>query len=240
MGNFKVRRKVFGMSGGRFGDNDDYTDIGTTGRQTMAGTARVRKSIWLPATQWYGISPDQWANANGATEATGGSPVVVRPLAMNFGSAAGSTISMPALSASGAADVDYRAATMFFAPTDADTTGSVAVQLLYSTKVAMATAGCMQAWRVHHIYLGSGGSAQLSNSGSILYGASMSTIGNGKLELKSLGNIPSFKATASPIVALQLTLEQSSASGMAGSPEELVLGMLLTYTACALGTVSAE
>ena len=238
----KERNLTYNTSQQEFGDSANKTVITAAGRQTMAGTARARKTIVIPATDWYGVEPNQFANAYNATAAAAASTPSVRPFAMNFGPASGSTVAMPVLSASLTTACIARAATWIWAPSDADTTGSVAVQLVYTTKVEMATAGSMQVFRLHYRYLGSAGSADLvgTSSGSILYAASMTTVGLGKLEIKSLGNIPSFQFAASPFVGLQLTLHDGSASAMAGSPEEQIFGVVLTYTACALGTASAE
>ena len=236
----KERQHTYNTSQQEFGDSSNKTVITSAGRQTMAGTARARKTLWIPATDWFGIEPDQFANAYNVSITSATCTPTVRPFGMNFGSAAGSTVQMPVLSASAATNTDSRAAAIFIAPSDADTTGSVAVQLYYTTKVAMATAGSIEVWRLHYRYMGASGSPDLLPSGSILYGASMTTVGNGRMEIKSLGTIPSFNFSSSPLVALQLTLEQSNASAMSGSAEEQIFGLLLTYTACALGTASAE
>jgi len=238
----KERQTTYNTSQQDFGDSTNKTVITSAGRQTMAGTARARKTIVIPATDWYGVEPNQFANAFNATVSSATCTPTVRPFAMNFGPASGSTVAMPVLSASLTSTSIARAATWIWAPSDADTAGSVAVQVVYTTKVAMATAGSMQVFRLHYRYLGSAGSADLvgTSSGSILYGASMTTVGNGKMEIKSLGNIPSFQFAASPFVGLQLTIQGDNACAMAGSPEEQIFGVVLTYTACALGTASAE
>lgn len=207
---------------------------------TMEGTGRVRKQLWIPATDWYGIEPNQFANAYNATVTAAGSTPSVCPVGVAFGSAAGSTVQIPALSASVAENKDARAATVFMAPTDADTTGSVSVDLVYTTQVAMATTGSMNVFRLHYNYTGDSGEGVGGTSGSILKGASMTTVGGGKWEVENLGTMPSFQYTASPIVMLQLTDEGSSASYQSGSSENSILGLRLTYTACALGTASNE
>ena len=56
----------------------------------------------------------------------------------------------------------------------------------------------IEVWRLHYRYLGASGSPDLLPSGSILYGASMTTVGNGRMEIKSLGTIPSFNFSSSP------------------------------------------
>lgn len=230
---FKIRGRGLFTGRMRVGSSGSYTNQASDGRQTMVGAAKVYKDIWLPATMWYGIEPDQFANPFNATATTAGSTPVVRPLAMNFGSAGGSTVQMPVMSASAGTNTDSRMATSFFAPPDACTTGSVECKLYFTTKVAMANAGSMQVYRLHYDYLGTGGSAGL-DSGSILYGGSMAGVGNGLLEVWDLGDIPSFSA-GSPFVALQLTLEQSNGSCMAGSAEDQLFGLRMRYVADSLG-----
>jgi hypothetical protein len=134
------------------------------------------------------------------------------------------------MSASAGTNTDSRMATTFIAPADAATTGSVEAKLYFTSRLALATAGSMQVFRVHYEYLGTSGSAELG-SGSILYGGSYSGTGNGQLEVWDLGDLPSFNASSSPFVMLQLTLEQSNASGMSGSAEEDIFGMKLRYQA---------
>jgi len=222
----------------RFGSSGSRTQFAADGRQTMDGTARVYKSIWLPATQWYGIEPNQFANPFNATATTAGSTPTVRPYGANFGSAAGSTVQMPVMSASAGTNTDSRMATSFIAPQDAATTGSVQAKLFMTTKVAMATTGSMQVYRLNYQYIGSTGSPNLSDSGSILYGGSMASAGNGALEVWDLGNMPSFSSAASPLVMLQLTLEQSNGSCMSGSAEDQIFGIRLSYVADSLGAQS--
>jgi hypothetical protein len=222
----------------RMGSSGSYVQIAKDGRLTLAGSARVYKSLWLPATQWYGIEPNSFANPFNATATSAGSTPTVRPYAADFGSAAGSKVSIPVMSASQATNLDSRMATSFIVPQDAATTGSVQPKLFFTTKVAMATAGSMQVYRLNYQYIGSTGSPNLTDSGSVLYGGSMASTGNGKMEIWDLGDLPSFNAAASPLVLLQLTLEQSNGSCMAGSAEDQILGMRIDYQADALGAQS--
>ena len=143
----------------------------------------------------------------------------------------------PVMAASAATNVDSRMATSFLAPQDADTSGSVEVKLYFTTKLEMATAGSMEVWRLHYDYMGTGGSPGL-DSGSVLYGGSMATVGNGLMEVWDLGDMDSFSVASSPLVFMQLTLEQSNACCMAGSSDTAVLGIGLKYQVASLGTQS--
>jgi len=244
-GVYKVRRQLKAKGGARIGEGDtNYADFAkTTGRLTFAGTGRVRTALWIPATDWVGKTPDQFGNAFNVTNTVSGSTPTVAFNRVEFGSdgaTGASSVDIPVMTACAGTNEDARASTMFLAPPDADTSGSVSVQLYYTTRLDMATTGSMQVWRLHYNYMGTSGSHTGGTSGSILYGASMVTTGSGKMEVQTLGTIPSFNFSSSPIVMLQLTLEQSNACGMSGSPEEDIFGMGLTYTANSLGTASSE
>jgi len=240
MANFKVKRKVLGMGGARFGDSVDYTDFANgTGRMTMATQARVYKDVWLGPEKWYAFAPNNFANMF-SIDSPAGSPTTTRPWEVNFGEAAGSGVMLPTISTSMAGATDARMATTFYAPADADSTVSPSVFLHWTTKLSSATTGSMYVFRVHYDYKGTGGSALGGSSGSILYGASMSTTGSGKLEVKTLGTIPAFQ-TASPFVSLQLTDEGSHASATAvtgGSSELVFFGLRIRYIANALGAAT--
>jgi hypothetical protein len=201
----------------------------------MVGAAKVYKDLWLPANDWLGITPDQFANPYNVDFSSAGSTTTTATQEAAFGPAAASPALIPVMAASAGANTDSRMATCFLAPADAATTGSVECKLYFSSLLAMATTGSMQVYRLHYCYLGTGGSPELGNGGSILYGGSMATTGSGKLEIWDLGDMPSFSVAASPLVLLQLTLEQSNASGMAGSAEDFIYGMKLRYVSDNMG-----
>jgi len=244
-GVFKVRRQIKARGGIRVGSgNSNYIDFAsTTGRTTMAGTGRVRKTMWIPAAQLIGLTPDQFGHPVNVTHSVSGSTPAVANNWIEFGkdgATGASAVTMPVLSACVPTNKDGRCATMFLSPPDADTSGSVSVNLYYTTRLAMATTGSMQVWRLRYNYMGTNGSHVGGTSGSILYGASMVTTGSGAMEVQALGTIPSFNFSGSPIVMLELALEQSNACGMSGSTEEDIFGIGLTYTANTLGVASSE
>lgn len=216
------------------GSSGSYTRFAADGRQTMVGTAAVYKDLWIPASAWFGIEPNQFTMVSPITNTAASPNNIPRPFAANFGKDSGSTVQIPALSASAATNTDSRAGTTFIAPSDAATSGSVEATLFFTSKLAMATAGSMEVFRLRYQYIGSG-SANLADSGSILYGGSYAGLGNGVIESWDLGDLPSFSYSASPLVLLELALEQSNGSCMAGSAEELVLGLRLRFLSDALG-----
>ncbi len=232
----KKRQKLVQRGGARYGSASNYTDVSNAGRQTMAGTARVYKDIWLPAQLWYGQEPDQFANAFDATAVSAGSGNTVKVKNIYGGGAATSPIQVPTLAASCAQDTDANAATAFFAPPDAASSGSVSATLFYTTAGAR-TIGNIQAWRLNWQYFGTSTSDVGGVSGSLLYAASMVSTGSGKLEIQELGNIASFRR-ASPFCVLQLKLEGSSASSYAAAPGEQTYGLKLRYIAENIGVVT--
>jgi len=223
-----------------FGSSGSYTRFAADGRQTMVGEAMVYKDLWLPAAQWYGIEPNQWCNVFNASVSSATCTPSLRPLAANFGKDSGSTVQLPVLSASAGTNTDSRASTSFIAPSDAATSGSVEATLYFTSKLAMATTGSMEVFRLRYQYIGPGGSPGLltSESGSILYGGSYAGLGNGVIEAWDLGMLPAFSYSASPLVLLELALEQSNACCMAGSAEESIIGLRLRYESNALGSQS--
>lgn len=218
-----------------FGSSGSYTQMAADGRQTMVGASKVYKTLWLPATQWYGQGGEQFVNPFNTTETTAGSTPVVAPWSGDFGKAAASPALIPVMTASAGTNTDSRMATTFIAPLDAATTGSVEAKLYFTTRLGFDTTGCMQVYRLRYCYLGSAGSPELGVSGSLLYGGSMSTTGSSKIEVWDLGDMASFSSSTSPLVLLELALEQSNASCMAGSAEDDVLGLQLKYVSDNLG-----
>lgn len=232
---FKVRKNSLFVEQVRVGSSGSYTQLESDGRQTMVGAAKIYKDIWLPATVWYGIEPDAWVNPWNAAQTSNTCTPIVRPMDMNFGSAAASPAYLPVISSCVAENKDARLATSFIAPTDAATTGSIECKLFFTSKNEMTSTGCMQVFRVHYQYLGTSGSPNLADSGSVLYGGSMATSGCSALEIWDLGDMPSFSST-SPFVLVQLTLEGSNASAHAGSPEVDIFGLKLRYVSDNLGS----
>ena len=239
-----IRQIVNNLTKLRVGATSHYTNTGSLGRQTMAGTARVRKSIWIPATDMLGITPDQWVNAYNVNFASAASTSIVVPLSLAYGDT-GSNPQVPVLSSCAACGIDARASAVIVSPTDADTTGSVQVNLYYTTRVDMGAAGCAQVFRFHYQQVGSAGSPEVGNSSCRVIGGSMVGDGLGVMEVLSLGTYASFQRVASPMVFMQLTVETSNACSYvsqvdSGSTEEAILGLELIYTACALGASSTE
>jgi len=236
-----VRQTTYNMTKHRVGSTSHYTNFDSAGRQTMAGTARVRKTMWIPATDWYSIM--DITNAFNAQLAATTGTTVACPVGLAYGDS-GSNPQVPALSSGVACGKDARAATVFLAPLDADTSGSITMKLYYTTRLAMATAGSVQVFRVHRQQVGSAGSPEVGNSACVLTAAAMTGVGKGVMEIASLGSFVAFQRAASPLQFLELAIENSSTSSQAyisdGSSEEVILGLEIEYTACALGASSTE
>ena len=234
MASLKTRRLQVSTGGERVGSATNYTSLDTSGRQTMIGSARVYKDLWLPATQWYGVEPNGFANPFLGPASANTCQATVLPLQVYGGEAQASPIMVPVLAGSNAENLDNRAATTFFAPPDAASAVSPSAFLYWTVASENETTGCMVVWRLHWNYYGTGGSKFGVTSGSVLYGASMATAGSAKLEVSTLGAMGAF-TTASPFVVLQLTEEGSNASQMAASAGESVIGLRIRYAVENLG-----
>ena len=237
MASFGPVRRLARFTGGiRIGNKPDTsrTTFDTNGRMVFTGSALVYQDLWLPATQWYGVEPNGFANAFVAVTTVVGSVPAVVPLQVYGGEANASPIMVPVITGSNAENLDCRAATTFFAPPNAASSVSPSAILYWAMPSENATTGCMAVWRLHWNYYGTGGSKFGGTTGSVLYGASMATAGSSKLEVSTLGAIGVF-TTASPFVVLQLTEEGSNASQMGASAGESVIGLRIRYAVENLG-----
>ena len=236
-----IRQIAYSLTRHRVGSTSHYTNYDAAGRQTMVGTARVRKTKWIPASDFYSIL--DITNAFNAQLASSTCTTVTCPMALAYGDS-GSNAYPPALSSGVACGKDAHAATVFLAPLDAATTGSITMKLYYTTRLAMDSTGSVQVFRVHRQQVGSAGSPEVGNSACVLTAAVMAGTGLGVMEINSLGTFASFQRTASPLQFLSLAIENTSTSSQAyildGSSEEAIFGLEIEYTADTLGASSTE
>ncbi len=237
MASFIFRKVVKGLGGGRFGSTGSYTNIANDRRQTMTGTGKVYKDLWIPATQFWGLSPNGFANwQGGAAAITGSTSAAVVMEAYGLKSTTASPALIPVLGASVAENQDARATTTFFAPPDAATTGCSVATLYYSLPAAQDTAGSMEVWRLRWAYTGvSGCTGEAGLSGSTLTGTCNVTTGCGHIEAHTIGSMKAF-SQASPFCVLEVGLENSNTCAAAGAPTENVIGVRIRYIADSLGT----
>ena len=76
----KFRRRTNAAGGVRVGDNSHYTDINTSGVQTMTGNAQVSKDIWIPAQDFKtasGTGPQSGSEFEGGSMMTASLPVSI-------------------------------------------------------------------------------------------------------------------------------------------------------------------
>lgn len=263
MASYKVRRQLLATGGASIAGGTNLTSglnvssgssvLGTattngtvfssTGRQTMAGTARVRKDIWLPPEAFvafpgnYGVSvgnSGSWIAASMNVVVTGSI------LAGSTGDGmAGSMIAIKVIQPEAKqAGSPITCFAKFPKPRDADTTGSITAYVEWTNTIAnCATAGSTSVWRLGMAYFGSGSPIRSAASAGANepYSASTTNIWMSSC----IGNLPSFKASDSWAVFV-LQNRMDSANDKLGSSAVAVAGVRLTYTACALGTASTE
>ena len=230
MASFKTRRLLKGTGGARFGTGTAYTDVSTGGVQTMATTARVCKDIYIRAEDFFvdsGVSTGSMSTGS-MTVAIGGS----------IFASAGSLLRMKYITPS--ANITGSVTQAFVSvpvPTDADTTGSIAVKASWTIVTNPATTGCAACMKVGAGYFGSGSTIRTAAS----TGACPLFTGTTGLvwQEASIGNLPSFSAS-DKWLHLVFGLDQSDAGETIGGSDVRISNVRLTYTANKLGTASSE
>ena len=180
-----------------------YTQFAIDGRQTMVGAAQVYKEIWLRPSD-FDVSVS--ASITACTMGISGSFPV-----LNF---AGCGL-LPAY-------------TMFRAPLDAASTGSVLVTVCWSA----STDGDAAVFRVGYDYQ-SADRPILSSSYSGSYVLAASNTSASEMTSSSICSIPSF--TAGNVVLFRLEHDGTSASDDSGSTTD-VWGVSLKYVSNSLGS----
>jgi hypothetical protein len=240
MGNFKVRRKVQGTGGATFGSGTAYTAFSQTGVQSMVGNARVKKDIWVPATNFFLYSAS-FASGSGAMAYTSGSMALVSKV-VNFGTAAvpvwsgcaAASAAIPVMTA--AVDV---AASMVYAstvvprPDDADTSGCIEARLVWGVVAPEpATTGSVFCFKAGLGYLTTSGSLRVAASLAACPAYTATTASN--FFETSLGSFPSWGSTDSfglvTVGADQGPTADTGGSGFA------ILGLKLRYYANVAGS----
>ncbi len=234
MASLKFRAKVRGTGGVRAGTSGSYTDLAADGYQTMVGAAKVYKDLWIPATQFWGLQPNGFANWQGGGTSITGSTSAAVVMEVYGLKGTGSPALLPVVAASVAENADARMSTTFFAPPDAATSGCSTVHLYWST-AAHDTTGSMEVWRLRYLYTGTSGSgAGAGVTGCALKATCCVTTGCGHIEVVTLGSMNAF-SQASPFCVMEIGLENSNASAMASAPDENIIGVRVRYIANSLG-----
>ena len=217
------------------------TKFSSTGRMTMAGTARVLKDIWLRPTdfisgsyQMLNDSSGSWLSASMNVDITGSILA-----GSTGGGMAGSMLTINVLKPGSKITASpITAFAQFAKPRDADTTGCLTAYLEWTNTVGnAATTGSTSQWRVAVAYMGSGSLARTAASAAAAEPYNATAINTWMSSC--IGQLPSFKATDTwGVFILQNRMDH--VNDKLGSSAVAVAGVRLTYTACALGTASAE
>ena len=241
MGSEKVRRLLRATQGAEVGDGGktNYTDFDTAGYQTMAGTARVLKTLWIPAGDFYTdsgstVGGGQTFTAGSMTTASIGFNVGASILGqVNAGSAMGLKVLTPAANVTGSPTF---ANAFVRRPLDAATSGSIECLVSWTTVSDNATSGCCYAIKVGMVYLPSGSTPR--TAASIITVGSYAAVAAGSHFYESdVGDLPSWGANDVGGI-LYLMSDQTTASDTGGSNIGF-LGVTLRYLSDRLGTQSA-
>lgn len=223
---FKTRRQLLATGGARVGDASNYTDTSTTGRQTMAGTARVYKHIWIPAEQFL-------------VDSTSGSMESGSLLIDVSGSIfAGVTASMasikviqPAVNITGSATTAFAT---FPVPSDVDTTTSVCPYIEWTCHDTHATAGSVFVLKAGVGYLA--GSAVIRAAASASANAPYNYTASGTWHSTSVGSFPAF-GTGDTMGIIIVRHDQTESADTAGSAIAIG-GVRIKYQANQIGASS--
>lgn len=213
MAKFRVNSKLLTRGGQQIGSaSANYTDFDTAGRQTMGGTARVYKEVWLPANVWQ-------APAAASAHALSGSRYQLTGGPYNIVSWSPSSTTC-----------DMKLDTTFVAPLDAASSGSVLAiaECLVNTNLTTAS---NTGFKLGYNYVNAAASATTSGSVSGAVGVSASLAVSGRVS-GSIQNIDSF-AAGGQLVHLRLSM----LTGTCGAGANVdFLGLRLRYVADSLGT----
>ncbi len=238
MAMYKVRRLLQAIGGTRFGSSTNYTGVSTSGYQTMVGTARTYKEVWVPAAA-FGVYSSSAASAVGS--ACGGVALVNKATGMGASVFAGSQSAcalVPVLTARGASEAAgasmVYASTVLPKPLDADTSGCVNVRLVWTwmDPPPLTTGSCFS-FKAAMGYIRSG--CYFRTAASCGAAASYTGLTASAYYETSLGNLPSWGANDLAgvfTVGVDATVEASNTGGSAWG----ILGAKLRYVANTLGT----
>jgi hypothetical protein len=203
---FKTRRQHLAPGGTRVGDAENYTDISTTGRQTMAGTARVWRDVYVPAGDFL-VSDTSGSMSAGS--------ILIDVSGSIFAGVAGSMASIPVIQPS--VNITGSATTAFATfpvPLDADTSGSVYAIVEWTSHDTHATAGSVFALKAGLGYLGASAAIRQAASASttVAYGYTASGIWYST----TMPAFPSFRSTDTTGIVI-VRHDQTESADTAGS-----------------------
>lgn len=232
MGWAKFRAKLLGAGGARIGGASNYVDFSTAGRQTMAGTARVRKEQYIDAETMYVYD----SGCSGSMSSASMTVAITGSAMVDVGSGSMVTVRYitPAAKVTGASTTGgfFKVAK----PLDADTTGSLQLWLDWTPGATVpATAGSTVMFVAAMAYFASGCGIRTAASAGAC--PAVSNLAANNWFSSSFGNLPSWGANDTWGV---LYIGACYDGGTYGGSQLKIAGARLRYTACSLGVASTE
>lgn len=229
MPKYKVRRQILGMTGADIGGTSNYSQFSSTGRLTMAGTARVKKDQWIePESFLIATTSGSWESASMEVDITGST----------WAGVSGSLVSLkyagPAANVAGSPTTAFAKVPK---PYDADTSGSIDVWVEWTANESLANSPSVTCIKAAMAYFGSGSTVRTAAS----CGASPQYDSDDALvwHSSSLGTLPSWTDNDSWGVFV-IRHDISETDETMGASTFRIAGVRLRYTACALGVASTE
>jgi hypothetical protein len=234
---FKARRILRAPNKAHFGGDSNYTEFDNAGRQTMGGTGRIYRDIWIPADDFVTSGTAVGNEAIFQAGSMISTSILIDLSGSIFADTqAGATpvqVMTPQVDITGSVQ---HIVTTFPVPPDADTTGSIGCHLLWTAHDTHATAGSVFVFKAGLGYLSSSAAARTAASTSTC--ATYNYTASGVIHETDLGDLPSFGADDVAGV-LVLAQDQTDAADTGGSGQAII-GAKLRYVANSLGTQSTE
>lgn len=240
MAMFKIRRLLHALGGGRIGSGSNYTDISTTGYQTMAGTARTYREVWIPAAQ-FGVYSSSGMTACAIHSACGNVALMNKSNVVSgsiFSGSQAACMLIPVLTPVGASEVVgasmIYATTVLPKPLDADTSGCLNVRVIWTwMDPPPLTSNSCFSFKAGMGYIRTGSSFRTAASvgATASYGATNAS----SYYETSLGNLPSWGSTDLAGV-FTLGVDATVAASNTGGSAWGILGAKMRYVANSLGT----
>lgn len=225
------------IGGVRMGSNTNRTDVGTDGRQTMVGTARNYRDLF--------IAPAAFRDTHAGGEILTGS-VLMNVSGSIMAHAAGSGLAVDALTASATSSSPRYTVAVVPVPLDADTSGSLQPFVDFTSHDTFANAGSSFKFHVGAAYFKGGTlnstACAIRTAACVEKAASYSAAASGQFMSASLPYLPSF-GSADTMLAVVVGFDDNAVNGSAAADAGsavAILGVRLRYLANKLGSQSAE
>lgn len=233
------------LGGAQFGQKSASgakTAFDNAGRQTMAGSARAYRAVYVKAQDFFDPSPSPAAVSACTSGSIYPASLLIDITGSAFAGATGSMLTIRTLNmGAGASPAStLKAFAMIERPLDADTTGSIIAYVDWTYGDVAATTGSTTKFEVAMGYLGGfAGTAcavRTAASAGGLSNASYSGTTCGTIQTTCVGKLPSWgQNDTHAVVALAIGASAAAESGKLSTGCLHIIGMRFHYVACALG-----